>query len=116
MHKIFGYLLICAGVLFIFFAFIGMYKVFANGNPVVPVVQLADVQLSTQYGPIQIPMKSISHLANLGLFAVLMLFILSAGSKLAGIGNGMLKNERIYDALLQAKQENLQNPDSFKKL
>ena len=35
MYKIFGYLLICAGLLLIFFSLIGMYKVFVNGNAAV---------------------------------------------------------------------------------
>ena len=56
MNKIFGYLLICAGLLFVFFSLIGMYLVFAGGGSVVAVVQLADVQLYTQYGPVQLPM------------------------------------------------------------
>lgn len=115
MNKIFGYLLICAGLLFVFFSLIGMYKVFAGGGSVVAVVQLADVQLNTQYGPVQMPMKGINAMANLGLFAVFMFFVLSAGSKLAGIGSGMLKNERIYDALAENPQA-LQNPDGVKKL
>ena len=115
MNKIFGYLLICAGLLFVFFSLIGMYKVFASGGSVVAVVQLADVQLNTQYGPVQMPMKGINAIANLGLFAVFMFFVLSVGSKLAGIGSGMLKNERIYDALAENPQA-LQNPDGVKKL
>lgn len=115
MNKIFGYLLICAGLMMIFFSLIGMYKVFANGSPVVAVVQMADVRLNTQYGPVQIPMKGINTIANLGLFALFMMFVLSAGSKISGIGNGMLKNERIYDALLENPQA-AQNADAFKKL
>lgn len=115
MNKILGYLLICAGLLVIFFSLVGMYKVFANGSPVVAVVQMADVQLNTQYGPVQIPMKGVNAVANLGLFAVFMFFVLSAGSKLAGVGNGMLKNERIYDALLE-NPDALKSADAFKKL
>ncbi len=115
MHKIFGYLFICAGLLLIFFSLIGMYKVFVNGNAVVPVIQLADLQLNTTYGLIQIPMKSISQVVNLGLFAIFMVFVLSAGSKIAGIGNGMLKNERIYEALLENAQAT-QEKETLKKL
>lgn len=101
MNKIFGYLLVCAGLLLIFFSLIGMYKVFVNGNAAAPIMQVADIQLNTAYGPVQIPMKSVSTAVNLGLFAILMIFVLSAGGKIAGIGNGLLKNERIYDALLE---------------
>lgn len=114
MNKIFGYLLICAGLLLVFFSLVSMYKVFVNGQAVVPIIQMADVQLNTAYGPVQVPMKSISVLANLGLFAVFMLFVLSAGGKVAGIGNGLLKNERIYDALLENPSAN--EKDTLKKL
>ena len=103
MNKIFGYLLICAGLLLIFFSLIGMYKVFVNGNAVVPVLQLADLQLNTAYGAVQIPMKSISTVVNIGLFAIFMVFVLAAGGKIAGVGNGLLKNERIYEALTENK-------------
>ncbi len=115
MNKIFGYLLICAGLLLAFFALIGMYKVFAGGNAVMPIVQLADMQLNTAYGPVLVPMKSISQVINLLLFAVFMAFVLSVGAKLAGTGNGLLKAERIYDALRENPSA-LQNKDQVSKL
>lgn len=102
MNKILGYLLICAGLGLIFFSLTGMYKVFINGGAVVPVLQLTDLQISTQYGPVLLPMKALSQLANLGLFAVLMLFVLAAGNKIAQVGNGLLKTERIYDAIKES--------------
>jgi len=101
MHKILGYLLICVGVLCIFFSFISMYKVFVGRQPVAPVVQLSDLQLQTQYGILQIPMQNANTLMNLALFAVFMAFVLAAGGKLAGLGISWLKNERIHDALLE---------------
>lgn len=101
MHKITGYLLIFVGMLLMFFALIGTYKVFVNHQSVPAVVQLRDMDIRTQYGNMQIPMQNINTLANIGLFVILMLFILSAGAKIAGIGCNLLKNERIYEALLQ---------------
>ena len=115
MNKIFGYLLICAGLLLVFFALIGMYKVFVNGNAVMPIIQLADMQLNTAYGPVVIPMKSLSSVVNLMLFALFMAFVLSAGAKVAGVGNGMLKAERIYDALRENPSA-LQNKEQVNKL
>lgn len=115
MNKIFGYLLICAGLLLIFFSLIGMYKVFVNGNAAMPIIQLADMQLNTAYGIIQVPMKSFSAVINLLLFAVFMVFVLSAGGKLAGVGNGLLKSERIYDALRENPSA-LQNKEQSKQL
>lgn len=116
MNKIFGYLLICAGLMLMLFSVMGMYKVFADRQPVAPVVQMTDLRINTQYGPMQIPMQGVNQIANLGLFAVLMMFILSAGAKLAGVGNGMLKAERIHDALLQLQAKNAPAEQTLKKL
>lgn len=116
MNKIFGYLLICAGLMMMLFSVMSMYKVFADRQPVAPVVQMADLRINTQYGPMQIPMQGVNQIANLGLFALLMLFILSAGAKLAGVGNGLLKTERIHDALLAIEAKNAPNKETLKKL
>ena len=117
MHKIFGYLLICVGVLFIFFSWLCMYKVFVDRHPTAPVVQFADMNLQTQYGLITVPMQNINTIANLGLFALFMLFVLSAGGKLAGLGVNLLKNERIYEGLLALQSKsNAPSAESLKKL
>lgn len=116
MNKILGYLLICAGLMLMFFSVMGMYKVFADRQPVAPVVQMADLQVRTQYGPMQIPMQSVNQIANLGLFALLMAFILSAGAKLAGVGSKILKAERIHDALLSIEAKNAPHEQTLKKL
>ncbi len=116
MNKIFGYLLICAGLMMMLFSVMGMYKVFADRQPVAPVVQMADMCVNTQYGPMQIPMQGVNQIANLGLFALLMVFILSAGAKLAGVGNGLLKAERIHDALLQIENKNAPAEKTLQKL
>ena len=100
MHKILGYLFICVGVLLILFSLLSMYKVFVDRQPVAPVVQLTDMNINTQYGVMTLPMQNVNTLANLGLFALLMLFVLSAGSKLASIGVNMVKTERLREALL----------------
>lgn len=101
MHKILGYLFICIGVLGIFFAAISMYKVFVDRQPVAPVVQLSDMNVNTQYGALSMPMQNINTLANLGLFALFMMFVLSAGSKLSLIGVNLVKTERLREALLE---------------
>lgn len=115
MNKIFGYVLICAGLMLILFALTGMYKVFVDGAAAAPIIQLADLQLNTAYGPVIVPMKSASQVANLGLFAIFMVFVVSAGGKIAGIGNGLVKNERIYEAL-SANPAAAKDPDSLKNL
>ncbi|MBQ9971346.1 MAG: hypothetical protein IJP25_04405 [Elusimicrobiaceae bacterium] len=105
MNKIFGYLLLCVGLLMIFFSVLSMYKVFADRQPVAPVVQMKDMQIATQYGPMQIPMQAVNTLANVGLFAVFMLFILGAGGRVAGVGVNMIKMERLREALLLSRQK-----------
>ena len=116
MHKILSYLFICVGVLLIFFSLISMYKVFVDRQPAAPVVQLADMNLQTQYGTMLVPMQNLNTLANLALFALFMAFVLSVGAKLAGIGTKMLKAERIREALLELKPTELPSEEKLKKL
>lgn len=116
MNKIVGYLFVCVGVLLVFFSLISMYKVFADRQPVAPVVQLTDMNLQTQYGVMTVPMQNLNTLANLGLFAVFMAFVLSGGAKLAGVGTKWLKNECIREALLELKSSELPDEEKLKKL
>ena len=44
-----------------------------------------------------------------------MMFVISVGGKIASLGVQLLKNERIYEALMQLKKENL-TQDGLKKL
>ncbi len=115
MHKILSYLLLCTGLLIILFALSGMYKVFIRGEEVLAIVHFADLTVQTQAGLMNIPMETTSVLANMGLFAVFMLFVMSTGGKIASLGVQLLKNERIYDALEQLKKENL-TQEVLKKL
>ncbi len=117
MYKVAGYFLIFIGMLLMFFSLIGMYKVFVNRQPVAQVVQLTDMNVRTQYGTMQIPLQNLNTLANVGLFVVLMMFVLSAGAKTAGLGCNLLKNERIHDALLQLNLRDAATAEnSLKKL
>ena len=113
-HKITGYLLFCVGLLLMLFAVISMYKVFVGQQPVVAVVQLADMNLKTQMGMMVFPMANFNTLANLGLFAVFMLFIVTVGGKISALGCHFLKIERLYEAL--AKSEKTLSQDDVKKL
>ncbi|MBR4681873.1 MAG: hypothetical protein IKP06_01010 [Elusimicrobiaceae bacterium] len=113
MHKIVGYFFIFIGMLLVFFALIGMYKAFADHQPVPQVVQLTDMNIRTQYGNMLVPMQNINQLANIGLFVLLMMFVLSAGAKVGTIGCNLLKNERIYEALSQLKNPTM---EELKKL
>lgn len=115
MHKILSYLFICAGILIILFALNNMYQVFINGQTVREIAHFADLTVQTQVGPMNVPMDAANTMANMGLFAVLMLFIMSVGGKIASIGVQLLKNERIYDALIQLKKEDI-TKETFKQL
>ena len=115
MYKIFSYLLLCAGILIILFALNSMYHVFLQGQDVRMIVHFADLTVQTQAGPMNIPMEATNTLANMGLFALLMTFVMAVGGKIASLGVQILKNERIYDALAQLKKEDI-TQDTFKKL
>ena len=113
-HKITGYLLICVGMLLIFFSVVSTYKVFVNQQPIVPVVHLADMNMQTQLGVMVIPAENLNIIVNIGLFAVFVLLLISAGARIAALGCNLLKIERIYDALSK-KQEPL-SKEQFKQL
>ena len=115
MHKILSYLLLCAGILIILFTLNSMYNVFINGQTVREIVHVADLTVQTQAGPMNLPMDAASTVANLGLFAVLMVFVLAVGGKIASLGIQLLKNERIYEALVRLNKENL-TKDNLKQL
>jgi len=115
-HKITGYLLITIGILFILFAAVSLSKVFIGADPVVQLVQMPDWVIQTQYGPLQLPLKNISPLINLGLFALFMMCMISAGGQLAKIGTQLLKAERIHDALLKLTLEQATQKQTVKKL
>ena len=115
MHKILSYLLICVGLFIVLFALHGMYRVFIGGGAVLTLVNFADLTVQTQFGPLVLPMKQASVIANLGLFALFMGFLVAAGGKLAQIGCQILKNERIYEALLKLKPQDV-TVNTFKNI
>ena len=78
-------------------------------------VNFADLTVQTQAGPMVIPMKQAGAMANLGLFALFMSFLVIAGGKIAQIGCQILKNERIYQALSQLKPQDI-TVNTFKNI
>lgn len=115
MYKILSYLLICIGLFIILFALQGMYRVFIGGGAVLTIINFADLTIQTQVGPMIVPMQQTSPLINLGLFALFMGFLVAVGGKIANIGCQILKNERIYDALLKFEKGNIA-PNTFKNV
>ena len=121
MHKILGYLLLCAGLFFIFFACVGMYKTFILKAPVAQVVKMSNVTAQTAQAQIQIPMDGVNQLANTALFAILMVFLAmvflaTAGGKVASAGINLLKVERIYDALSELDLNKKEDLETLKKV
>ncbi|MBO5910961.1 MAG: hypothetical protein J6Q05_02040 [Elusimicrobiaceae bacterium] len=107
MYKIFSYLLLCVGLFIILFALHGMYRVFIGGGAILSLVNFADLTVQTQFGPMVFPMQQASVIANLVLFTLFMGFLVATGGKLAQISCQILKNERIYDALLKLKPQDV---------
>lgn len=103
-HKIIGYFLIFVGLAMMFFAFTGMYHTFVHKKPVVQVLNLQPMNLRTQYGAVQVDSAAVSQVLNLSLFALFMIFLVGLGSKVAGVGNNLLKTERICETLQQLER------------
>ena len=115
MYKILSYLLICVGLCIILFALHSMYRAFLGGSTILTLVNFADITIQTQAGPMVLPMKQASAVANLGLFALFMSFLVMVGGKIANIGCQLLKNERIYEALSKLKPQDV-TVNTFKNI
>lgn len=115
MNRILGYLLLCVGLFCIFFAAKGMYNTFIQGAPVAKIIQMEPVIAQVQQAQFQIPMDGVNQLANTALFAVLMLFIVTVGAKVASLGVNLVKAERIYDALNELDLTKKEDLETLKK-
>ena len=117
MHKIIAYLLIVIGLALMCFAFTGMYQTFVNKKPVVQVVTLKPLAFNTQYGSMQMDSGFVGPLINIGLFALFMMFLAMLGARIAGVGNQLLKTERLCETLENLRQEDvLSHEKDIKKL
>jgi hypothetical protein len=87
-----------------------------GGGAVMTIVQLTDMNVKTQYGNMQIPLNQVNPILNISLFAIFMMGVITAGGQLAKIGNGLLKNERIHDALLKLTTAQATSKEAVKKL
>ena len=116
MHKILGYLLLCAGLFLIFFAVNGMYKTFVQYVPAPKIVKMGDITVQAQQGTVTVPANGVNTLANTALFAVLMVFVASVGARVGHLGIHLLKTERIYDALSQLDLTKKEDVQTLKKL
>lgn len=107
MQKIIAYLLLVVGLALMCFAFMGMYQTFINKKPVVQVVQIKPFSLSTQYGNVQVDGAMVGQVLNITLFVLFMLFLAALGARVAGVGNQLLKTERICETLQRLRREDV---------
>ncbi len=109
MHKIIAYLLLLVGLALMFFAFTGMYQTFVNKKPVMQIVPAKPLALTTQFGTIQTDGTVVAHVLNIVLFAMFMVFLAALGARVAGVGNQLLKTERICETLQHLRREDVLN-------
>lgn len=99
MHKIVAYLLLVIGLTLLFTAFTGMYQTFVQKKPVVQILHMQPVTMSTPYGTLQLDSSAANQVLNLGMFALFMIFLTGLGGAVLSAGNQLLKTERICDTL-----------------
>ncbi len=117
MHKIIGYLLLVIGLALILFAFTGMYQTFVQAKPVMQLLHSQPLALATQYGQVKVDAAFATQTLNIVLFALFMMFLALIGARVAGIGNQLLKIERICQTLQQLRREDaLSNEKEIRKL
>lgn len=100
-----------------FFAFTGMYQTFVHKRPVVQIIHPKPLALNTTYGAVQVDSSVLGQIFNLALFALFMIFLASLGGKIAGVGNQLLKTERICETLKTLRAPDVvSNEKEIKKL
>ena len=107
MNKIIAYVLIVIGLALMCFAFMGAYQTFVNKKPVAQIIASQPLSVKTQNGTIELNSDSIVQTLNISLFAFFMMFLVFVGSHFIGIGNNMLKTERICQTLAKLRKEDV---------
>lgn len=117
MNKAIAYLLIVIGLALMCFAFTGMYQTFVNKKPVAQMITAQPLSVKTQAGIVELDSVSIVQTLNISLFAFFMMFLVFLGGHIIGIGNNMLKTERICATLEKLRKEDvLEHEKDIKKL
>ena len=92
MEKNSGYILILIGLTVMAVTALSVFKVFTGQTPPMELINIAPMAIETQYGVIKMEdMAYMSKMINLILHLFMMFFILTAGSKVAIIGVGLVK-------------------------
>lgn len=103
-HKSFGYILLCVGLICIFFAFRSMQDIFNQEVKPPDIFQMKTLSFSVSSGA-DIPSTRISvsldsqirKPVNILLYCVFMFFILSIGGKLSSLGIQLIKEKKSPD-------------------
>ena len=94
-----------------------MYQTFVNKKPVAQIVSTQPLSVKTPTGTIELNSLAFAETLNLSLFAFFMIFLVFLGSHIIGIGNNMLKTERICQTLEKLRKEDvLSHEKDIKKL
>jgi len=104
LHKSFGYVLLCVGLICIFFAFRSMQDIFNQEINPPDIFQMKTLQFSVS-GSADIPSTAISvtmdpqirKTVNILLYCVFLLFILTLGGKLSSLGIQLIKEKKSPD-------------------
>ena len=102
MNKIFGYFLLCVGLVVMFFAVTSMFNTFIKKQPVTQLITTQKMTISTQQGPMEIDTAAMTGMINLALYAVFMFFITAVGGRVAGAGINLVKADALAQALKNA--------------
>jgi hypothetical protein len=92
-EKIFGFILIIIGLIFIFYSIYSMFNIFSGSSNPPKIIKMNNVELSIPLaGEVEILSgEEISKIANMSLYSIFMFFIISAGSRIADLEIKLLK-------------------------
>ena len=99
--KIFGYFLVCIGLISIVFALYSVYNVFLNAVNPPEIFQLNNLTFSVDTGQGRAPLEittpldpPVRRIVNMFLYYIFMLFILSVGSKVSMLGAQFIRTTK----------------------
>jgi len=102
MEKIFGYILLCIGLICISFAFYSMYNVFTNLTPPPEIFKMKSLSFSISAGVANPSTVTdialdpeVRKIVNMSLYYLFMLFIVMVGSKISSLGIQLIKEIKV---------------------
>ena len=107
MNKIFGYFLLCVGLVVIFFAATSMFNTFINKQPVTQLITTQKMTINTQQGPMEIDTAAMTSMINFALYGIFMFFIVAVGGRVIAAGTNLVKADAFAEALKNAKFDDI---------